>query len=202
MASVRAAYDALPPSMKDDPNMTFSRAYFAICARDFAAAEEIVRKSPNEEISFFGGVLVPCQIATLWLEFLQGNHPTMEQFGAAREQLYRKVEADPSNPPLMTALAFADVFLGRKEESIQEGQRAMEMRPISEDAVEGPTIAFFVAMVYASANQLDLAFEQLDILIKIPGLIAYGDLKTDPGWDPLRKDPRFDKLLAELAPRD
>ena len=79
----------------------------------------------------------------------------------------------------------------------------MEMRPISEDAVEGPDIATSFAFVCAWANQLDLAFEQLNILIKVPGgRLNYGDLKTYPGWDPLRKDPRFDKLLAELAPRE
>jgi hypothetical protein len=64
-------------------------------------------------------------------------------------------------------------------------------------------LAANTAMVYAMANQVDSAFEQLNTLIKMPGLrLTYGDLKTDPGWDPLRKDPRFDKLLAELAPRD
>jgi hypothetical protein len=93
--------------------------------------------------------------------------------------------------------------VGRKEESIQEGRRAMEMRPISEDAEDGPCIAANVAVVYAWADQSDFAFEQLNILIKTPGFsLTYGDLKTNPGWDPLRKDPRFEKLLAELAPKD
>jgi hypothetical protein len=79
----------------------------------------------------------------------------------------------------------------------------MELRPISEDAVDGPFIAYYVAMVYALANQPDVALEQLNSLLKIPGgELNYGDLKTAPAWDPLRKDPRFDKLLAELAPRD
>jgi hypothetical protein len=79
----------------------------------------------------------------------------------------------------------------------------MEMRPISEDAVEGTTIEANVALVYAWANQSDLALQQLSILIKMPSdLLTYGDLKTNPSWDPLRKDFRFDKLLAELAPHD
>jgi thioredoxin-like negative regulator of GroEL len=139
----------------------------------------------------------------LWLELIKGDHPTVEQFGAAREQLYRKVEADPTDPHLLMALALADIALGRREEAMQEGRRALEMRPISEDAVEGPFLAIKLALVYVWANQSDLAFEQLNILIKLPGLYPnYGDLKTYPAWDPLRKDPRFDKLLAELAPRD
>jgi Flp pilus assembly protein TadD len=82
----------------------------------------------------------------------------MEQFGAAREQLYRKVQADPTDPRLLTALAMADVALGRKEEAMQEGRRALEMRPISADAVDGPLQAIRVAQVYAWANQPELAF--------------------------------------------
>jgi tetratricopeptide (TPR) repeat protein len=201
VTGARAVYEALPSSIKDDPESIGMRAYYATCARDFAAAEEIVSKSQNEEI-LFSGALVPRQIKVLWIEFLRGNHPTMEQFGAAREQLYRKAEANPTDPRLMVALAYADLALGRKEESIREGRRAMEMRPISEDAFEGPGIAANVAVIFALTNQPDVAFAQLNILAKIPGNFNYGDLKTYPGWDPLRKDPRLEKLLAQLAPRD
>jgi TolB-like protein/Flp pilus assembly protein TadD len=198
----RAACEEVPPSMKDDPWVAQNRVYFALCARDFTGAEKILDESPNKGI-FFVGSLVPRQIFQLWIEFLRGDHPTMEKFGDAREQLYQKVEADPSNPFLVTALAYADLALGRTEESIQEGRRAMELRPISEDAFEGPLIATDVAEIYALTNQRDLALDQLKLLIKIPcWLLSYGNLKTNPGWDPLRKDLRFEKLLAELAPRD
>jgi hypothetical protein len=64
----RAAYEALPSSAKDDPGLTAVRIYLAMCARDFGAAEEIIKESPNEEI-FFLRALVPRQIWTLWLEF-------------------------------------------------------------------------------------------------------------------------------------
>ncbi len=202
LKSVRAAYEALPSSMKDDVYITWERVYYAMCARDFAAAAAIVSKSPNEEIRFFGP-LVPRGIVALWLDLVQGNHPTIEEFSAARERLYRKVEADRTDPFMLAALALADVALGRKEESMQEGRRAMEMRPISEDVEDGPVIAVNVAAVYAWANQSDFALEQLKILIKVPDYhVNYGDLKTNPSWDLLRNDLRFDKLLAELAPQD
>jgi len=202
LKGVRIAYEALPSSMKDDVFITLRRVYYAMCARDFATAEEIVNKSPNEEI-FFVGALVPRQINTLWLEFVQGHHPSIQEFGAAREQVYRKVEADRTNPHLLKALACADLALGRKQESLQEAQRAMELRPISEDAVEGPGVVAPLVAVYAWTGQIDIAFEKLSMLIKLPSaFFTYGELKTDPTWDPLRKDPRFDKLLAELAPKD
>jgi serine/threonine protein kinase/Flp pilus assembly protein TadD len=202
LKGIRAAYKALPTSMKDDVYITWERVYYAMCARDFPAAAEIVSKSPNQEIRFFGP-LVPRGIVALWLELVQGNHPTIEEFGAARERLYRKVEADRTDPFMLAALALADVALGRKEESIQEGRRAMEMRPISEDAEDGPVIAVNVAAVYAWANESDFALEQLKILMKMPDYhLNYGDLKTNPSWNPIREDPRFDKLLAELAPKN
>jgi len=97
-ADVEAARaDCEAPSVKDDPAVASYRVYYAICAHDFAAAEEILSENPNEEINFYGA-LVPRQIWALCLEFIRGSHPTIEQFGAVRERLYQKVEADPSDP--------------------------------------------------------------------------------------------------------
>jgi serine/threonine protein kinase len=199
---VRVLDEELPSSMKDDRSVVSYRVYYAICAHDFDAAEEILSESRNEEL-YFDSALVPRQIWALWLELIRGNHPTIEQFEDARERLYQKVEANPTDPYLLAALAKADVALGRTEEGLEEGTRAMAIRPISEDTLGGPDIATFVAQLYVWTSHSNLAFEQLNVLIKIPGRsLNYGDLKTNPGWDPLRNDPRFDRLLAELAPRD
>jgi serine/threonine protein kinase len=202
LKGVLAVLGGLPSSVKDDVQVSWQRVFYSVCAHDFALADGIVAKSPREEMMFFGA-LVPRQIVELWLELVEGNHPTMEEFGAAREQLSRKVQADRSDPFLMAALAFTDVALGRKDQGIEEGLWALETRPISEDAVDGPLVAAYVAAVDAWANESDLAFEQLNILVKRPSFwFCYGDLKTSPSWDPLRNDPRYEKLLAELAPRD
>ena len=209
VTAARAACDTFSSSMKDDPEVTFYRVYYSICARDFAGGKEILSENPNKEILFIPpfpvsvGLLVPRQFFALWIEFLQGHHPTIEEFGTVREQLDRKVESDRSNPFLVTALAFIDLALGRKEQSMQEGRHAMEMRPISDDAVDGTTIATKVAELLALSNDPYAAFEQLSILSRVPcALLNYGNLRTNPSWDLLRKDPRFEKLLAELAPRE
>jgi hypothetical protein len=95
-----------------------------------------------------------------------------------------------------------DALLNHKETAIAEAKRAVELLPISKDALGGLQIQLNLAVVYAWTNELDLAFETLSPLTKIPNGIYHGQLKRDPYWEPLRQDPRFDKLLAELAPRD
>ena len=201
LGSVRTAIDTLPPSTRDDISVTNLRIYCAMLDRDFKTAHEIVEKSPNEEIMFLGAI-IPRRCADIWLEMVQGNHPTMETFSSTREQLYRKVEADPTNARLLSALGCVDIALGAKQLAISEAKRAVKMLPISKDAVQVTNLVENLALVYAWANEPDLALETLYPLTKIPNGVHYGNLNLDPGWNPLRKDPRFNKLLTELAPKD
>ena len=65
----------------------------------------------------------------------------------------------------------------------------------------GPDILRFFAVICAQTGEHDLAIEQLGTLAKIPAGISYGTLRLDPNWDPLRGDPRFEKIVASLAPK-
>jgi serine/threonine protein kinase/Tfp pilus assembly protein PilF len=201
LGRVRTAIDALPASTRDDISVTNLRVYCAMLERDFKTAHDIVEKSPNEEIMFLGAI-IPRRCADIWLEMVQGNHPTMEEFSSTREQLYRKVEADPTNARLLSVLGCVDIALGAKQIAISEAKRAIEMLPMSKNAVQVPNLVENLALVYAWANEPDLALETLYPLVKIPSGVHYGELILDPGWNPLRKDPRFSKLLTELAPKD
>ena len=96
----------------------------------------------------------------------------MEEFGVTREQVSRKVAADPTNAELLSSLAIVDIGLGRKEEAVSEAKRATEMVPISKDAMEGSGLVENLALVYAWADEPNLAFEQLSILIKGPNIFG------------------------------
>jgi hypothetical protein len=95
-----------------------------------------------------------------------------------------------------------DALLHNKEAAVSEAKRAVELYPISKDALRGPRTLINLAVVYAWTDELDLAFATLDSVTKTPFGIYYGELKLSPFWDPLRKDPRFDKLLAELTSKE
>ena len=98
-------------------------------------------------------------------------------------------------------------LLGRKEEALSEGRRAMELaahrlrsnvRVVSNEVC----VTRSFAMICAWAGETDLALEQLEAVTKIPGGPSYGELRLDPMWDPLRGDPRFEKIVASLAPKE
>jgi hypothetical protein len=90
--------------------------------------------------------------------------------------------------------------LGKKEKAIQAARRAVQLLPVSRDAMIGPGLVVDLATVYAWTSEPELAFEQLATSVKTPGGVTYGNLKLDPAWDPIRRDPCFDKLLSQLAP--
>ncbi len=99
-----------------------------------------------------------------------------------------------------------DAALGNEQAALEEGRRATELLPVSMDALNGPIVSAYFAMIAAWTGEKDLAIEQLSAVVQ-PGVCApyctpYGILKTFPFWDPLRGDPRFEKIVASLAPKD
>src|SRR5207248_2556210 len=96
----------------------------------------------------------------------------------------------------------ADEWLGRREEALREGRRAVELVPVEKDALVGPTMIKYLAMIAAWTGDKDLACEQLAIAVRPPSTVSYGQLKLLPFWDPLRGDPRFEKIVASVAPKE
>jgi hypothetical protein len=112
------------------------------------------------------------------------------------------VKASPESAGLLRNLAVVDTLLGRQQMAIDEVKRSIEMLTVLQDAAGSPAALKNLAVVYTWTDETELAFETLSSIAKVPAGIYYGDLKLDPYWDPLRKDPRFEEILAELAPND
>jgi tetratricopeptide (TPR) repeat protein len=119
----------------------------------------------------------------------------------ARTEQEKIIQAQPNYGPALCVLGLIDAGLRRKEEALREGQRAVELLPVKKDALGGAEIVKYLAIIAAWVDDKDLACEQLAIVINRPSPISYGQLKLLPFWDPLRGDPRFEKIVASLAPK-
>jgi TolB-like protein/class 3 adenylate cyclase len=122
-------------------------------------------------------------------------------FTAARAIETKIVRDQPDYAPAWSRLGLIDAGLGRKEDAIREGRRACELLPVTKDAMDGPSYITNLATIYAWTGERDSALEQLAISAKIPAGVTYGELKLYPQWDSLRGDPRFEKIVASLAPK-
>jgi serine/threonine-protein kinase len=122
-------------------------------------------------------------------------------FTNARAEGAKLVAEQPDYAEGLCALGMADAALGHKDDAIREGRRAVELMPVSKDAIRGPLLIQYLAVIYACTGDKDLALEQLSVVAGIPARLSYGYLRLHPYWDPLRGDPRFEKIVASLAPK-
>jgi len=122
-------------------------------------------------------------------------------FMSARAQQEEEIRLHPEDFDLISGLGLIDSALGRKEEALREGRRAMELGSNVKDSFTEPYVKICFAIICAWTGERELALGQLEALIKIPGSYTYGNLRLSPMWDPLRGDPRFEKIVASLAPK-
>jgi hypothetical protein len=111
------------------------------------------------------------------------------------------VQAQPDFGPAVCTLALIDAGLGRKEEALREIQRAVELMPVAKDSLNGADMIQYSAIVAAWVGEKDLALQNLAKAAQIPGFLSYGRLKLLLWYDPLRGDPRFEKIVNSLAPK-
>jgi serine/threonine-protein kinase len=107
-----------------------------------------------------------------------------------------QIKATPDNPQLYVLLGTMLAYLGRKDEAIRQGKRSLELAPISKDAYGGAYDQHQLARIYILVGEPDKALDQLEPLLKIPYYLTPAWLKIDPTFDPLRKNPRFLKLIG------
>jgi serine/threonine protein kinase/tetratricopeptide (TPR) repeat protein len=173
----------------------------ALAERDATAARSALGASGenplSDDVIQFNRPFVEGVIARM------ANDPGKAQvaFTAARAIQEKIVQAQPNYGPSLCVLGLIDAALGRKEEALREGRRAVALLPMEQDAVNGRRMICYLAMIAAWVDDKDLACEQLAIAIHPPAPVSYGQLKLVPFWDLLRGDPRFEKIVASLAPK-
>jgi len=174
----------------------------ALFERDPAAAERALAAMPtdgcyDENIPF----------PNTWCEGLVARFRGDEKaaraaFTTAHKELEQTVRAQPSYALALCALGVVDAVLGNKQDAIREGERAVELLPVSKNSLEGPMLIQYLAVIYAWTGEKDRALERLSEATRLPGShVTYGNLHLSPLWDPLRGDPRFEAIVVSLAPK-
>jgi len=185
-----------------DPNdLINARLDLALKERDYHAAEEALSAHGGAEFDD-NGFFTPLEWNRgIVARGLGGESRAKAAFLAARERAAAAVRGRSEDGKALMVVAQIDAALGRKEDAIREGERAVELLPIAKDAVIGDALLSRLAGIYTQTGEADRAFNLLEQVTKIPFGVTYGSLKLDEVWDPLRSDARFEKIVASLAPK-
>jgi TolB-like protein/tRNA A-37 threonylcarbamoyl transferase component Bud32/Flp pilus assembly protein TadD len=185
-----------------DPFMAGQRYTLALYDRDWDTASSlapVLSQKNSLEWSF------PQLGRDFWVGVvarLKGDETSARAaFIRARAQQKEEIRGHPDDVTLLADLGLIDAGLGKKEEALNEGRRAMELGSSVKNSFTEPYVKICFAIICAWTGERELALGQLEALTKTPGSHTYGNFRLSPMWDPLRGDPRFEKIVASLAPK-
>lgn len=191
----RVLLEKLRPHVLTDYNLFYLNLY----ERNYQGALDLLASSPYDafqEAHFY----IPKDLAYAIACHAMGDNAMMRTHAdGVRIELEKTIGERPEDTRLYAALGLAYAFLGRKEDAIREGSRAVNLYPVSKDAFEGTRYIQKLAMIYTVVGEHEEAINQLEYLLSIPSgnVISVPIVRLDPIWDPLREHPRFQRLLAE-----
>jgi len=202
---LKSLLNQVPPGVDPDGGVTAVRWEVAMLNRDYAAARRAIDASTAKELSYTGEGSTPRSFFEGSIALAQGDAVgAQKHFKEAAPILENAVKEAPLSAIRHANLGWLYAFMGRKEDAIREGRQAVELKPESKDAVDGVIVNCYLALIYARVGEKDLALTLLERLIKTPGAvdsvdysITINDLKHRWEWDPIRSDPRFQKLLEK-----
>ena len=171
--------------------------------RDYAAAKGAIENSKLNEFSYLNAGATPKTYFQGCVALAQGDAAAARKlFEAARPSFEIGVKESPDNAERHAYLGLLCAFLDRKDDAVREGRRAVELKPESADAYDGAIMNSILALIYARCGEKNLVFPLLERLLQTPGAvdsvdysITVNDLKFRWEWDPIRNDPRFQKLV-------
>jgi serine/threonine-protein kinase len=190
----------VPPGFDPDGLVTEARIWVLTLQRKFTEALQVAQQFGGETLTY--PERGPCPKASLegslylHLDEKEKAQTAFEQARIVAERLVRDAPDDPARHAQLGAVLAG---LGKKEDAINEGKKAVELLPESEDAFDGTVATAALAEIYARVGEYDEALHLLDHLLIVPSGLTVWMLKLDPAWDPLRGDPRFQALIDNYA---
>lgn len=207
---LRKAVAAVPSGYDPDGAVTLTRWDAALLARDFGEAERAMNDCLRERILTGHGTPVPRSYFLGCVAVARGEPERARgALDEARAIMEAELATAPQEPFRHAQLGLLYALLGRKEDALRAGRRAVELWPIEKDAIYGAQMLGLLAVIYAWTDERDEALELVERLLVTPaavlpafeGSITLAELRLRWQWDPLRADPRFQKILQGLEPK-
>jgi TolB-like protein/Flp pilus assembly protein TadD len=200
LAVAEQQFSSIPAEIDPNGLLTWVRFWHFTLQRKFPEALAVVQKFPGETLINNTTAPLPKVFLQGTIHLLQGDKSRSQiEFEQARVVSEKLLGEAPEDAARHSQHGLILAALGRKQEAIAEGKRAVELLPESQDAFDGPQCTAALAQIYAWTGESDEAFRLLDHLLSVPNGVAIMMLKLDPVWDPLRKDPRFQALIDKYA---
>ncbi|PYI90706.1 MAG: hypothetical protein DME97_16115 [Verrucomicrobia bacterium] len=202
LKAARSFLNLLPADYDPNGATTWTRISLSLYERDCDAAARVLASWKKEELVGGAGKVVPVSYWQGMIARTSGDRTkAAEAFTGARTAIEAQLAKQPDDPMLLATLGLLDAGLARKDEALREGRRAVALRPLADDAVDGATVLSYLAMIHAWLGDANGALDQLEFLARIPNGLSFGQLKYDPAWDTVRGDRRFTAMVNELQPR-
>ena len=201
LARLQGAVSSEGAAKADANTVANKRLSLALWGRDYRAAEKALSEYRRTDFRWEGFVLPREYYEGRIARALGDVDRAKASFQRAQERATEAVQRQPGDPKALSVLALIEAASQRKDEAMQAAQRAVELLPVSTDAPDGATLIAHLALVSAQVGEADRAFEALKEAVVLPHGLHYGELKLDDRFDPIRADPRFEGILATLAPK-
>jgi TolB-like protein len=175
--------------------------FLTLCERDYPAAERalIALSADGCHPEGFPFPRTWCEGVLAWA---RGDTESAHHlFEVSRGPVLKLVQEQPNYAEAICALGVIEAGLGDKAAAVQHGRAAVKLFAPSGNSIEGPVALYYLALIYIWTGEKDQALDTLTIAAKTPGAATFGDLKLHPFWDSLRGHPRFEQILASLAPQ-
>lgn len=203
-ADPRPSHAAIQSALGKDPSIaqriSGSCIYLALCERDRDAGKRALMSLADDGCTDSGIPFPRSWCEGLVARLSNDTEGARDAFTRARAEVKYMLQAQPDYPEALCAQGMIDAALGNKTEAVQEGRRAVELCPVSKDALEGAILVQYLAAIYALTGEKQLGLEALETASRIPAGARYGELRLEPFWDSFRGDPRFERIVASLAP--
>jgi tetratricopeptide (TPR) repeat protein len=209
LAPLQKALATIPPNIDPDGAVTWMRWDASMLARDFAAAELIASGFAADTLPSIAGAPLPKSYLQACAILAQGEPERAKPFfDSARVAMEAEVAKSPTSAIRYARLGLLYALIGRNDDAVAAGRKATELQPESTDAYGGRTYSSFLAVIYARTGQNGPALELIERLLTTPGPVFYHeagmtrvDLQLRWQWDPLRNDPRFQKIVTAPEPQ-